>query len=31
VGTLPDYIVRGHGEILMRKTRGPWSEFAIRE
>lgn len=30
VGTLPDYIVRGHGEVLMRKTRGPWREFATR-
>jgi ribosomal protein S18 acetylase RimI-like enzyme len=28
VGTLDDYIVRGHGELLMRKTRGPWREFA---
>lgn len=28
VGTLDDYIVRGHGEVLMRKTRGPWREFA---
>jgi ribosomal protein S18 acetylase RimI-like enzyme len=27
VGTLDDYIVRGHGEHLMRKTRGPWREF----
>ncbi len=23
VGELPDYLVRGHGEILMRKSRGP--------
>jgi ribosomal protein S18 acetylase RimI-like enzyme len=30
VGTLDDYIVRGHGEVLMRKTRGPWREFATR-
>jgi [ribosomal protein S18]-alanine N-acetyltransferase len=30
VGTLDDYIVRGHGEVLMRKTRGPWREFAAR-
>ena len=29
VGELPHYLVRGHGEILMRKTRGPWSEFPI--
>lgn len=28
VGTLRDYIVRGHDEHLMRKTRGPWREFA---
>jgi [ribosomal protein S18]-alanine N-acetyltransferase len=27
VGTLRDYIVRGHDEILMRKTRGPLDEF----
>jgi ribosomal protein S18 acetylase RimI-like enzyme len=30
VGTLDDYIVRGHAEVLMRKTRGPWREFASR-
>ena len=30
VGTLEDYIVRGHGEVLMRKTRGPWREFVTR-
>lgn len=30
VGTLEDYIVRGQGEVLMRKTRGPWREFATR-
>jgi len=23
VGTIPDYIVKGHSEYLMRKTRGP--------
>jgi [ribosomal protein S18]-alanine N-acetyltransferase len=23
IGELKDYLVRGHGEILMRKTRGP--------
>ena len=28
VGELRDYIVRGHHELLFRKTRGPWSEFA---
>lgn len=27
VGELTDYLVRGHGEVLMRKSRGPWSEF----
>jgi ribosomal protein S18 acetylase RimI-like enzyme len=27
VGELSDYIVRGHSELLFRKTRGPWSEF----
>ena len=27
VGELTDYLVRGHSEILMRKSRGPWSEF----
>jgi [ribosomal protein S18]-alanine N-acetyltransferase len=26
VGTLTDYIVRGHDELLFRKTRGPLSE-----
>jgi len=30
VGELPDYIVQGHGEILLRKTRGPWSAFGRR-
>ena len=28
VGELTDYLVAGHGEVLLRKTRGPWSEFA---
>jgi len=28
VGELTDYLVRGHGEVLLRKTRGPWSEFS---
>jgi ribosomal-protein-alanine N-acetyltransferase len=23
VGTIPDYIVKGHSELLMRKSRGP--------
>lgn len=27
VGELTDFLVRGHGEILLRKTRGPWAEF----
>lgn len=27
VGELPDFIVRGHAELLLRKTRGPLSEF----
>jgi [ribosomal protein S18]-alanine N-acetyltransferase len=31
VGELADYIVRGHAEILMRKTTGPLSEFGSDE
>jgi ribosomal-protein-alanine N-acetyltransferase len=27
VGTLRQFVVGGHDEILLRKTRGPWSEF----
>ncbi len=27
VGELPDYIVRGHSELIMRKTLGPHGEF----
>jgi ribosomal-protein-alanine N-acetyltransferase len=27
VGELTDYIVRGHSELLFRKTQGPWGEF----
>lgn len=27
VGELPDYVIRGHSEILFRKTTGPRSEF----
>ena len=27
VGRVPGFIVPEHDEILMRKTRGPWSEF----
>jgi ribosomal protein S18 acetylase RimI-like enzyme len=28
VGTIPDYIVKGHSEHLMRKTRGPINCYA---
>jgi [ribosomal protein S18]-alanine N-acetyltransferase len=28
VGDLPDFLVTGHSEILLRKTRGPWLTFA---
>ena len=31
VGALRAYIVAGHDEILLRKTRGPWSGFVRRE
>jgi [ribosomal protein S18]-alanine N-acetyltransferase len=27
VGELTDLLVRGHSELLFRKSRGPWSEF----
>jgi ribosomal protein S18 acetylase RimI-like enzyme len=27
VGELTEFMIRGHGELLLRKTRGPWSEF----
>ena len=27
IGELKDYLVRGHSELLFRKSRGPWSEF----
>ncbi len=27
VGTLRSFVVAGHDEILLRKTRGPWSGF----
>jgi ribosomal-protein-alanine N-acetyltransferase len=27
VGELTDFIVRGHSELLFRKTRGPWASF----
>jgi [ribosomal protein S18]-alanine N-acetyltransferase len=30
VGELTDYVIRGHSEILMRKTTGPLSEFEPR-
>jgi ribosomal protein S18 acetylase RimI-like enzyme len=29
VGSIPAFIVRGHDEVLYRKTRGPWAEFAV--
>ena len=27
VGTFKDFLVTGHDELLLRKTRGPWSGF----
>lgn len=30
VGELPDFVVTGHSELLLRKTRGPWSGFQPR-
>jgi ribosomal protein S18 acetylase RimI-like enzyme len=30
VGELRDFLVRGHAEILMRKTSGPWTEYRER-
>jgi [ribosomal protein S18]-alanine N-acetyltransferase len=27
VGELPDFLVSGSAELLLRKTRGPWSAF----
>ncbi|HKW55716.1 MAG TPA: GNAT family N-acetyltransferase [Candidatus Acidoferrum sp.] len=27
IGELKDYIIRGHSEILMRKSAGPWNDF----
>ena len=30
VGVLHELIVRGQDELLLRKTRGPWTEFASR-
>jgi len=31
VGELPAFIVRGHDEVLYRKTRGPWAEFGVSQ
>ena len=31
VGELSDYIVRGHSELLFRKTQAPWNEFRAPE
>jgi ribosomal protein S18 acetylase RimI-like enzyme len=28
IGEVPDYVVKGHSEYLMRKTIGPMAEFA---
>jgi ribosomal protein S18 acetylase RimI-like enzyme len=30
VGTIPDYVVNGHSEYLMRKTRGPINGYKSR-
>ena len=30
VGELSDYLVRGHSELLYRKSLGPWAEFVPR-
>jgi ribosomal-protein-alanine N-acetyltransferase len=27
IGELRDYFVRGHSELLFRKSRGPWNDF----
>ena len=27
IGALPDFLVGGSAELLLRKTRGPWSTF----
>jgi ribosomal-protein-alanine N-acetyltransferase len=27
IGELKDYLVRGHSEILLRKSQGPWGDF----
>lgn len=31
VGTIPDYIVKGHSEYLLRKTRGPINGYRTDE
>jgi ribosomal protein S18 acetylase RimI-like enzyme len=31
VGELPAFIVRGHDEVLYRRTRGPWAEFGVSQ
>lgn len=30
VGRMPDFVVEGHDELLLRKTSGPWSTFTPR-
>ena len=30
IGELKDFVVRGHSEILLRKTIAPWREFKKR-
>ena len=30
IGSLPDFLVAGHAELLLRKSRGPWSTFGAR-
>jgi ribosomal protein S18 acetylase RimI-like enzyme len=30
IGELTDYLVPGHSEILLRKSKGPWSRWAPR-
>jgi [ribosomal protein S18]-alanine N-acetyltransferase len=29
VGLLRNFLVAGHGEVLLRKSRGPWSTFRV--
>jgi ribosomal protein S18 acetylase RimI-like enzyme len=31
VGRFPDFIVRDHDELLLRRTTGPWAEFSARD